>query len=49
MLSVGGLLRETGQDGKALTPVDEEIYDAVIRITSTEEEDLCSIIATVKC
>ena len=33
---------------KALTTVDEEMYDAVIRISGTEEEDLRSIIATVK-
>ena len=31
-----------------LTAVDEEMNDAVICISGTEEEDLCGIIATVK-
>ena len=32
-----------------LTPVDEEMYNAFIRISGAEEEDLRSIIATMQC
>lgn len=33
---------------RALTPVDEEMYNASIRIAGAEEEDLRGIIATMK-
>ena len=36
------------EEERLLTAVDEEMYNTVIRISSAEEEDFGSIIATVE-
>lgn len=47
MSSAGDLLWKQGDWEIILTTVDEQMYNAVIRVPGAEEEDFCGIIATV--